>query len=137
MKIELISGAIINEGREVFLNIQIFEEDKSEKKSFTLPRAVFDGLDLPSPPAEISRENVFEIMSAHEQYLAIKKAFDILAFGRNSVKTLAEKLRHRGFSDEVAQETVAYMKRNGYIKENVGAFFAMHHAEIVDGKLAV
>lgn len=118
MKIELISGAIINEGREVFLNIQIFEEDKSEKKSFTLPRAIFDGLDLPSPPAEISRENVFEIMSAHEQYLAIKKAFDILAFGRNSVKTLAEKLRHRGFSDEVAQETVAYMKRNGYIKEN-------------------
>ena len=73
---------------------------------------------MPLPPAEITRENVFEIMSADEQYRAIKKAFDILAFGRNSVKTLTDKLRHRGFSDEVAATAAAYMEKNGYIKEN-------------------
>ena len=118
MIIELTSGAIINEGKEVFLHVEIREGDKCERKEFTLPRGIFEALELPLPPAEITRENVFEIMSADEQYRAIKKAFDILAFGRNSVKTLIDKLRHRGFSDEVAAETAAYMERNGYIKEN-------------------
>jgi regulatory protein len=118
MIIELTSGAIINEGREVFLHVEIREGDKCERKEFTLPRGIFDALELPTPPAEIDREKVFEIMSADEQYRAIKKAFDILAFGRNSVKTLTDKLRHRGFSDEIAAETAAYMERNGYIKEN-------------------
>jgi regulatory protein len=118
MIIELTSGAIINEGKEVFLHVEIREGDKCERREFTLPRGIFEALELPLPPAEITRENVFEIMSADEQYRAIKKAFDILAFGRNSVKTLIDKLRHRGFSDEVAAMAAEYMEKNGYIKED-------------------
>lgn len=117
MIIEFVSGAIINEGKEVFLTVELREGDKSQKKTFTLPRAIYEGLDLPAPPSEITRENVYEIMSADEQYRAIKKAFDILAYGRNSVRSLTDKLRHRGFSDEVATDTAEYMKRNGYLKE--------------------
>jgi len=34
------------------------------------------------------------------------------------VKTLVDKLRHRGFSDEVAEYAASYMQKNGYLKEN-------------------
>lgn len=118
MKIELTSGAISEGGKEVYLTVEMSEGERFEKRSFTLPRAIFEGLGLPTPPAEITRENVYELLEADEQYRAIKKAFDILAYGRNSVKTLTEKLRHRGFSDEVAAFAAEYMQKNGYLKEN-------------------
>ncbi len=121
MRIELVSGAISTDGKEVFLTVELREGEKCQKKCFTLPRAIFEGLSLPTPPEEITRENAYEIMSADEQYRAIKKAFDILAYGRNSVKTLTDKLRHRGFSDEVAAFAAEYMKRNGYLKEESDA----------------
>lgn len=117
MIIELVSGAILGEGKEVFLTVEMREGERCETRSFTLPRTVFDGLGLPTPPAEITRENVYELLSADEQYRAIKRAFDILAYGRNSVKTLTDKLRHRGFSDEVAEFAAEYMQKNGYLKE--------------------
>ncbi|MBO5305470.1 MAG: regulatory protein RecX [Clostridia bacterium] len=121
MTIELVSGAIFGEGKEVFLTIEMREGDQCDKRSFTLPRAIYEGLELPAPPAEITEENVYEIMSADEQYRAIKKAFELLSFGRNSVKILTDKLRHRGFSDEVAAYAAEYMQRNGYLKENSDA----------------
>lgn len=118
MRIELTSGAISEGGKEIYLTVEIHGGEKCEKRCFTLPRALYEGLCLPMPPAEITEENVYEIMSADEQYRAIKKAFDILAYGRNSVKTLVDKLRHRGFSDEVAEYAASYMQKNGYLKEN-------------------
>lgn len=118
MKIELTSGAISESGKEVYLTVELREGEKHEKRSFTIPRAVFEELGLPTPPAEITTENVYELLEADEQYRAIKKAFDILAFGRNSVKTLIEKLRHRGFSNEVAAYAAEYMQKNGYLREN-------------------
>ena len=121
MRIELVSGTIVGEGKEILLTVELREGEKCQKKSFTLPRGIYERLELPEPPAEITEENVYEIMSADEQYRAIKKAFDILAYGRNSVKTLAEKLRHRGFSDEVAAFAAEYMQKNGYLKENSDA----------------
>ena len=118
MRIELTAGTLSESGKEVFLTVEIHGGEKTEKRSFTLPRVIYDGLCLPTPPSEITEENVYEIMSADEQYRAIKRAFDILAYGRNSVKTLAEKLRHRGFSDDVAAFAAEYMQKNGYLKEN-------------------
>ncbi|MBO4979007.1 MAG: regulatory protein RecX [Clostridia bacterium] len=117
MRIELTSGALSESGKEVYLTVEMREGERREKRSFTLPRAVFEGLGLPTPPSEITRENVYELLAADEQYRAIKKAFDILAFGRNSVRTLTDKLRHRGFSDEVAASAAEYMQKNGYLKE--------------------
>ena len=98
MKIELTSGALSESGKEVYLTVDMRDGVKHETRSFTIPRAIFEGLGLPTPPAEITTENVYELLEADEQYRAIKKAFDILAYGRNSVKTLVDKLRHRGFS---------------------------------------
>lgn len=117
MKIELTSGALSESGKEVYLTVDMRDGVKHETRSFTIPRAIFEGLGLPTPPAEITTENVYELLEADEQYRAIKKAFDILAYGRNSVKTLVDKLRHRGFSDEVAAFAAEYMQKNGYLKE--------------------
>lgn len=121
MRIELISRALISEGREVLLTLEAKKGEKRDTQKFLLPIAIFKGLDLPVPPAEISHETALEISYADEQYRAIKKAFDLLAYGRNSEKTLTEKLRSRGFRPEVASDAAAYMKRNGYIKEGEDA----------------
>lgn len=121
MRIELISRAILGEGGDILLTVELREGEKSERRKFTIPKKIFEKLELPVPPAEISRETLYEIMCAEEQYRAIKKAFDLLAYGRNSVRTLTAKLRSRGFDDDVAAEAAAYMQRNGYLKEKEDA----------------
>ena len=60
-------------------------------------------------------------MDADERYRALRRAFDIIAYGRNSTKVLADKLRHRGFSPEVCRDIAEYMRDNGYIDEDEDA----------------
>ena len=118
MTIELIGALLEREGKEVSLTVELCEGDKRDRRSFLLPRAIYEGLEIPDAPAVLSEEAFCEIEYADEQYRAIRKAFDILAYGRNSAKTLAAKLRSRGFSAEMAEEAANYMLTHGYIKED-------------------
>lgn len=118
MTIELTSALLEREGKEVLLTVELREGDKCDKRAFTLPRAIFEGLEIPEPPVSLSEESFYEIEYADEQYRAIRKAFDILAYGRNSAKTLVAKLKGRGFSAEIAEDAASYMLAHGYIKED-------------------
>ena len=130
--IELVGALLEREGKEVSLAVELREGDKCDRRAFTLPRAIFEGLELPEPPAALSEENFYELEYADEQYRAIRKAFDILAFGRNSAKTLTAKLRSRGFSPEIAENAANYMLTHGYIKEEDDA---IREAELCFKKL--
>lgn len=116
MIIELRRVLTQNEGREVQVEIELREGEKRDARSFLLPAAIFEKLGISE--GEITREDVMEIMDAEERYRALKRAFDILAYGRNSTKTLADKLRHRGFKPEICQDIAGYMRDNGYIDES-------------------
>lgn len=121
MIIELLDAVLTKEGREILVTLEAEEKGERKRKSVALPAAVYEGLELPKAPAVLSETAYYELAYAEEQYRAIRKAFDILAYGRNSEKTLASKLRMRGFSDEIAADAARYMQEHGYIKEDEDA----------------
>lgn len=116
MTINLVGVLIFNEGKEVRLEVELREGEQSDKRSFTMPYVIFERMGICE--GEITREDVSEIMDADERYKALKKAFDILAYGRNSAKVLEDKLRHRGFKPVIAHDIANYMRDNGYIDES-------------------
>ena len=116
MKIEITSSLLVNEGKEVELVIETSEVYKMNTYRYTLPREAYVRLGLAD--GEISREEMKALSYEEEKYRATKKAFDILAFGRNSARTLALKLRHRNFSPRICDEVAELLKEKGYIRED-------------------
>ena len=119
MTINLLSVLVLNEGKEVDVEIELVQGEQSDTRRFKLPRTIFESFGLCE--GEITREDVSKIMDADERYRALRRAFDIIAYGRNSTKMLADKLRHRGFSPEVCRDIAEYMRDNGYIDEDEDA----------------
>ena len=116
MKIELISTLMVNEGKEVELVIETSEVYKMNTYRYTISREAYERLGLDA--GELTREDVKALQYEEEKYRATKKAFDILAYGRNSVRTLALKLRHRNFSPSICEEVAALLRDKGYIRED-------------------
>ena len=116
MKIEIVSCLPIHEGKEIEVTVETSEVYKMNTYRYTLPREAWVRLGL--CVGEISREDTKALLYEDEKYRATKKAFDILAFGRNSARTLALKLRHRNFSPRVCDEVAELMKEKGYIRED-------------------
>lgn len=116
MKIEIVSSLLVHEGKEVEITVETSEVYKMNTYRYTLSREAWERLDLAE--GEISREDMKALLYEEEKYRATKKAFDILAFGRNSARTLALKLRHRNFSPRICDEVAALLKEKGYIRED-------------------
>ena len=116
MKIEIVSSLLVHEGKEVEITVETSEVYKMSTYRYTLSREAWERLDLAE--GEISREDMKALLYEEEKYRATKKAFDILAFGRNSARTLALKLRHRNFSPRICDEVAALLKEKGYIRED-------------------
>ena len=119
MTIELISVFVQNEGKEVQLEVELRQGENSDRRIFRMPRSIFESFGISE--GEITREDMTEIMDADERYKALKRAFDIVAYGRNSRKVLEDKLRHRGFSPQIAHDIAEYMKNHGYLDEDEDA----------------
>jgi SOS response regulatory protein OraA/RecX len=119
MTIELLSVFVQNEGKEVQLEIELRQGENSDRRIFKMPKSIFDSIGVCE--GEITRESMTEIMDADERYKALKRAFDIISYGRNSKKVLEDKLRHRGFSPEICHDIAEYMKNHGYIDEDEDA----------------
>ena len=116
MKIEITSSLLVNEGKEVEIVVETSEVYKMNTYRYTIPREAYERLGVSE--GEISREDMKTLLYEEEKYRATKKAFDILAFGRNSVRTLALKLRHRNFSPRVCDEVAEMLRDKGYIRED-------------------
>lgn len=119
MTIELLSVFVQNEGKEVQLEIELRQGENSDRRTFKMPKSIFESIGVCE--GEITRESMTEIMDADERYKALKRAFDIISYGRNSKKVLEDKLRHRGFSPEICHDIAEYMKNHGYIDEDEDA----------------
>ena len=124
MKIELVSHLLVREGKEVEVTVETSEVYKMNTYRYTLPREAWERLGIRE--GEISREDTKALLYEEEKYRATKKAFDILAFGRNSARTLALKLRHRNFSPKICDEVAELLKEKGYIREDEDV---VHEAE--------
>jgi len=116
MTINLLSVLVYNEGKEVQLEVELRQGQNYDRRMFRMPNSIFKSLGIAE--GEITREDMTEIMDADERYKALKKAFEIVSYGRNSKKVLEDKLRKRGFSAEIARDIAEYMKNHGYIDED-------------------
>ncbi len=116
MKIEIVSSLAVNEGKEIELVIETSEVYKMNTYRYTLSREAWLRLGLRD--GEIDGETLRALQYEEEKYRATKKAFDILAFGRNSSRMLALKLRHRNFSPRICDEVAELLKEKGYICED-------------------
>ena len=119
-----MSCLLVHEGKEVEITVETSEVYKMNTYRYTLSREAWERIGLAE--GEISREDMKELLYEEEKYRATKKAFDILAFGRNSVRTLALKLRHRNFLPKIADEVAELLKEKGYIREDEDV---VHEAE--------
>ena len=116
MKINVVSALAVNGGKEIELVVETSEVYKLGTYQYTLPYEAYQRLGAPT--GEIDRDTAKAVLYEEEKYRATKKAFDILAFGRNSARTLALKLRHRNFSPAICDEVAQMLKEKGYIKED-------------------
>ena len=116
MKIEIISSSFVHEGREIEIVVETSEVYKMNTYRYTVPREAWERLGFSN--GEISREDMKLLLYEDEKYRATKKALDILAFGRNSARTLSLKLRHRNFSPEICDEVAELLRAKGYIRED-------------------
>jgi SOS response regulatory protein OraA/RecX len=115
MIINLLSVLVYNEGKEVQLEVELRQGEKYDRRVFRMPYSIFESFGIAE--GEITRENMTDIMDADERYKALKKAFDIISYGRNSKKVLEDKLIKRGFSRTISADIAEYMKNHGYIDE--------------------
>ena len=130
MKIEIVGCALAGGGKEVELTAETSEVYKMNTYRFTLPREAWERLGLPEE-GEIDLDTLKAIDYEAEKYRATKKALDILAYGRNSARTLVLKLRHRNFAPKVCEEVVALLVEKGYLREDEDV---VREAELCVGK---
>ncbi len=79
-----------------------------------------------SEGALIDEYRFAELVQCAENYVAYKKAIDLLAYGDMSKKKTVMKLRQRGYSTDSAINAAALLEKKGFIKE---AEHAMRCAE--------
>ena len=72
-------------------------------------------------PGEIDCGVVDALERAAELCRAIRKGVQLLSYGRQSERTLNQKLRARGFSPAVAAEAASYLRRQGLFEEGADA----------------
>lgn len=85
--------------------------------SYTVGEAFYLSVGAPRVGDVIDADTKEELLLEHERREAMKIALRLLAFADNSERTLTEKLRRKGVSREIAEETVRETVRLGYLDE--------------------
>lgn len=120
MRIVLYKVTPISGGEETELYTEISGGENFERNKFTVSAEIFFTLGFSvnlSGETEISKEKYEEICALAEEHAAIKKGISILAFGDNTKKGLAGKLRSKGFSREASLAAADFLAMAGYINE--------------------
>lgn len=129
MKILLYKVNPISGGEETELYTEISAGENCERSKFTVSAEMFFELGFSvnfAGEKELSREKYEEITALSERHAARKKGLSILAFGDNTKKGLAGKLRAKGFSREAAEDAGEYLAAAGYINEPASAVMLAH-----------
>ena len=107
-------------GDEAALKIRIRDGERVEERELVVAsRMLFEIGNIGGGvlPYALSCEQFDTLDYDAKLWEAVKKAYDLLAYGDNSKKRLSEKLRQRGFDREIAEEAVEYAERLGVVDE--------------------
>ncbi len=105
-------------GERLCVTVELIDEvrDLSEKRTLVLLTSLSDTLQLRT--GEISQEALCELEQAEQLSLAVGRGVSILACGTNSRRMLQQKLRSRGFGDDISHRAAEILAEKGYIREN-------------------
>lgn len=120
MKIAIIALEGRRGGDEAALTIRITNGEMVEERELVVAsRMLFEVGNIAGGalPYELSCEQFDVLEYDAKLWEAVKKAYDLLAYGDNSKKRLAEKLRQRGFDREIAEEAAEYAEKLGIVDE--------------------
>lgn len=120
MKIQLYKVNPISGGEETELYFELSEGENFERTKFTVSAEMFFELGFSTAAvqaADVSRETYEYVTFLAEKHAAVKRGIAILAFGDNTKRGLAGKLRTKGFSREAAEEACDFLAESGYINE--------------------
>ena len=106
----------LNSGEETCVCIELSNGIDVEKQKHTILTKQY--ADLRIKKGEITPREYEEIANAAKIATAYKKGLVFLGYGSHSRKTLHYKLRSRGFEDEISDEAIAMLCRDGYINED-------------------
>ena len=101
---------------EIFqIDAEIKDGENSETRSFQILASQY--IKMRPAKGEITSFEFDALENASNVCKAYLRSVNILSFGANTAQTLAVKLRRRGFSQQVAEETVKMLLDKGYISE--------------------
>ena len=125
MTISVYRILAMGNGEEVEISMEISNGRETQQIKGTISAAMFAELHLPvnlRSPLLIEMERCEEILRCMKLHSAIKKGISLLGYARNTARALSHKLKIKGYSDEIAEEAVEYLKEKGYIREQDDAF---------------
>ncbi len=91
--------------------------EDGEEEVCRLSRGEYEAVGSPLAGTLLNEETEERIKSYSEAHAATSAALRILSFGDNNQKTLSQKLKKRGFSEEATQTAIEAMQTRGYIDE--------------------
>ena len=113
MEIVLISVAARHGGEEVALTFRLTDGVHTERQTLSVLLHQYAALGLQK--GTVTRADFEAVLEAADLCRAIGTGAFLLGYGANSPKQLVYKLRHRGFSAEVAEKATAYLMDRGLI----------------------
>ena len=130
MNISVYRILAVENGEAAEISLDLSNGRSSQQIKGTVSAAMFAELGLPlslKEPLSIDMERCEEILRCMKLYAAIKKGIFLLGYASNTARALSHKLKTKGYSDDIAEEAVAYLKEKGYIRErDDAALFAEH-----------
>lgn len=125
MTISVYRVTAVGNGEEAEISMEISNGKEVQQIKGTVSAAMFSEMGLPlhlQSPLLIERDRCEEILRCMKLHSAVKKGISLLGYARNTARTLSHKLKMKGYSDEIAEEAVEYLKEKGYIRERDDAF---------------
>lgn len=120
MNISVYRILAVENGEAAEISMEISNGRESQQIKGTVSASMFAELGLPlnlKDPLYIERSRCEEILRCMKLYSAIKKGMYLLGYARNTARALTHKLKMKGYSDDIAEEAVTYLKKKGYIRE--------------------
>ena len=116
MIIKVTALVALNCGEETCVCIELSDGIHTESRKHTVLTKQYAL--LRTKKGEISSGEYEEIARAASVAAAYKKGLVSLGYGSHSKKTLYFKLKSRGFEDDIINEAIAMLTREGYINED-------------------
>ena len=132
MKIRLceIRAASGGAEAEIFLKISSDDGARTQEIKGKISAEMLFQLGLPvtlKAPISLEKIRCDEILRCMKLHAAIQKGICFLGFAKNTAKSLKQKLRMKGYPEEIAEEAVRFLIEKGYLQERDDAELLAEH----------